>query len=96
MSLKDKLLDTRDTSLYGLQGEKGPEFENEGQMFTSDIQARTTSPTTRNLQDSQDMLSGRLSQQTPLNPYYASPSRLSNKGQTPDQYKDNGPAEGRF
>ncbi len=35
IALKDRLLDPITTSVFGLAGNKGPEFENEGQMMTS-------------------------------------------------------------
>ena len=98
MSLKDKFTNPTSTSAFGLKGEKGPEFENEGQMFTSDIQARTSRPTSRDLKASQDLLSGRSSNQIPLHPYYQSPTKFSHKGDTPSwgTYRDKGPSEGRY
>lgn len=96
MSLKDKLLNDRETSLYGLGGEKGPEFENQGMMFTSAIQAKTA--ISRDLQASEDLLSGRNSRQIPFLPYYQSETVHSLKGQLPSTgtYKNNGPTEGRY
>ena len=74
MALKDRLLDPIQTSVYGLAGNKGPEFENEGLMMTSDIQAFVGVPPTNTLLASQDLISGRLSRQIPFYPYFKAPS----------------------
>ena len=74
MALKDRLLDPISTSVYGLAGNPGPEFENEGQMMTSDIQAFVGLPPTNTLLRSQDLISGRLSRQIPFYPYFKAPS----------------------
>jgi hypothetical protein len=74
MALKDRLLNPATTSPYGLAGNKGPECENQGQMMTSDIQAFVGLPPTNTLLKSQDLISGRLSRQIPLYPYFKSPS----------------------
>jgi hypothetical protein len=75
MALKDRLLDPISTSVLGLGGNKGPEFENEGQMFTSPIQAYTGLPPTNELKLSEDLVSGRFSRQIPLYPYFKAPSK---------------------
>lgn len=69
-ALKDRLLDPITTSKLGLAGNKGPEFENEGQMMTSRIQAFVGVPPTNTLLASQDLLTGRLSTQIPFYPYF--------------------------
>lgn len=75
MALKDRLLNPLTTSPFGLKGNKGPEFENEGQMMTSTIQAFVGVPPTNNLRVSQDLISGRLSRQIPLYPYFQPASK---------------------
>lgn len=75
MALKDRLLNPLTTSPFGLAGNKGPEFENEGQMMTSDIQAFVGLPPTNTLLRSQDLITGRLSRQIPLYPYFKTPSK---------------------
>jgi hypothetical protein len=55
-----------------LQGAPGLSFENEGQRTTSPIQALTSNGGALLL--SQDLISGRISRQIPLNPYTAGPS----------------------
>lgn len=69
-ALKDRLLNPTTTSVLGLKGNKGPEFENEGQMMTSRIQAFVGVPPTNTLLTSEDLITGRLSTQIPLYPYY--------------------------
>lgn len=104
MALKDRLLDPLTTSPFGLAGQKGPEFENEGQMMTSDIQAFVGVPPSNTLLRSQDLISGRLSRQIPLYPYFKTPStrpvsfedgfegRIAPWG----PYKQKGPVDGRY
>jgi len=75
MALKDRLLNPLTTSPFGLAGNKGPEFENEGQMMTSTIQAFVGLPPTNGLLTSQDLITGRLSRQIPLYPYFKTPSK---------------------
>jgi hypothetical protein len=104
MSLKDRLLNPNQTSELGLSGEKGPEFENEGQMFTSDIQAFTGVPQTNTLLASQDLISGRLSRQIPLYPYFqraskppvSFPDGLEGRVAPWGPYKGKGPIDGRY
>lgn len=84
-------------SKLGLGGQPGPNFENEFQKTTSDIQAKSKS---NQLVESQDMLTGRRygkgrftvfvpSSKLDLsgNPFYQSPFGT---------YKSNGPREGRY
>jgi hypothetical protein len=109
MALKDRLLDPISTSVFGLRGNPGPEFENEGQMFTSDIQAFTGLPPTNALVRSQDLISGRLSRQIPFYPYFkpasqppvSFPSGLEGRIAPWGPYSRNyaggkGPIEGRY
>ena len=51
MSLKDRLLNPNQTSLLGLSGNPGPEFENQGQMNTSEIHAFLGNPQTSTLKN---------------------------------------------
>ena len=104
MSLKDRLLNPIQTSELGLSGEKGPEFENEGQMFTSTIQAFTGNPQTNTLLASQDLISGRLSRQIPLYPYFqrastipvSFPTGFEGREAPWGPYKGKGPVDGRY
>jgi hypothetical protein len=75
MALFDKLRTDGTLSLRGLQG---PQFENEGQRTTSDIQALVDQ---NSLIGSQDMVSGRS-----YNRIRTEPSDLDMGGVTPDQY----------
>lgn len=75
MALKDRLLNPITTSPFGLKGNKGPEFENEGQMMTSTIQAFVGLPPTNTLLTSQDLITGRLSRQIPLYAYFKAASK---------------------
>lgn len=104
MALKDRLLDPFSTSEFGLAGNKGPEFENEGQLFTSDIQAFTGNPLSNTLLRSQDLISGRKSTQIPLYPYFKAaskppvsfPNGFEGKPAPWGPYKSKGPVEGRY
>ena len=104
MELKDRLLNPIQTSTLGLAGNKGPEFESEGQLFTSDIQAFTGVPPTGRLLRSQDLISGRLSRQIPFYPYYKAastppvsfPSGFEGQPAPWGPYKGKGPIEGRY
>lgn len=101
-SLKDRLLDPLNTSIYGLAGNPGPEFENQAQKYTSDIQARNTTPISNTLQSSQDLISGRLSRQIPGYAYYSGNTQLAfgknGAGQPAPwgPYRTKGPVEGRY
>ncbi len=104
IALKDRLLDPITTSVFGLAGNKGPEFENEGQMMTSNIQAFVGVPPTNTLLSSQDLISGRLSRQIPFYPYFKAPSNppvsfppgLEGRIAPWGPYKSKGPVEGRY
>lgn len=104
MPLKDMLLEPLTTSAYGLAGQPGPEFETEGQIFTSDIQAFTGTPVSNTLVRSQDLISGRLSKQIPLYPYFKAASKppvsfqdgFEGKPAPWGPYKSKGPIEGRY
>ena len=104
MALKDRLLDRITTSAFGLAGNKGPEFESEGQLFTSDIQAFTGTPPTGRLLRSQDLISGRLSRQIPFYPYFKAasnppvsfPDGFAGQPAPWGPYKSKGPIEGRY
>jgi hypothetical protein len=74
MALFDKLKN----GLYGLKGQAGPTFENEGQRTSSNIQALSKNNI---LISSQDMISGRTTSTTKIKP-----SVLDLNGKTPDQY----------
>jgi hypothetical protein len=84
-------------SNLGLGGQPGPNFENEFQKTTSDIQARSKS---NQLVESQDMLTGRRYGKGRFTVFVPS-SRLDLSGnpfyQSPfGTYKSNGPREGRY
>lgn len=104
MSLKDKLLNPNQTSLLGLAGNPGPEFENQGQMNTSEIHAFLGNPQTNTLQKSQDLVSGRLSRQIPFNTYFKAASQppvsfengFEGKVAPHGPYQSKGPADGRY
>ena len=104
MALKDRLLDPLATSEYGLKGQKGPEFEAEGQALTSTIQAFTGVPYTNTLLASQDLISGRLSRQIPFTPYFkpaskpqvSFPDGFEGRPAPWGPYKAKGPVEGRY
>ena len=104
MALKDMLLDPISTSEFGLKGQPGPEFENEGQIFTSDIQAFNGNPLSNTLLRSQDLISGRKSTQIPFYPYFKSASKppvsfqdgFEGKPAPWGPYKSKGPVEGRY
>jgi len=74
MALFDKLKN----GLLGLKGQSGPNFENEGQRTSSNIQALTKNNV---LVSSQDLVSGRSTGKTKI-----SPSSLDLDGKTPAQY----------
>jgi len=78
MALFSKLKD----SLFGLKGEPGPNFENEGQRVSSNIQALARN---NNLISSEDLISGRTYGVDP-NRVKISPSVLDLNGKTPQQY----------
>ena len=101
-SLKDRLLDPLNTSLYGLAGNKGPEFETESQRYTSNIQARNQTPISNTLASSQDLISGRRSTQIPGYAYNSNATQLAfgpNGAGKPapwGPYKSKGPTEGHY
>jgi hypothetical protein len=87
-------------SQLGLKGQQGPNFENESQLRTSDVQALASNNI---LKSSQDLISGRKygtgrfsvfvapsSLDTNSNPFYPS------LGGTNAVYKNKGPKEGRY
>lgn len=74
MALFDKLK----TGLFGLKGQSGPAFENEGQRSSSDIQALAKNNT---LVSSQDLISGRSTGKVKIKP-----SGLDLNGKTPESY----------
>lgn len=78
MALFDKLR----TGLLGLKGQPGPNFENEGQRTSSNIQALAKN---NQLVSSQDMVLGRTYGQAP-NRVKVAPSQLDLNGTTPKQY----------
>lgn len=78
MALFDKLK----TSNYSLKGQQGPNFENEGQKTSSNIQALSKN---NMLVSSQDLLTGRSYGQSP-NQVKVNPSKLDLNGITPQQY----------
>ena len=78
MALFDKLKD----STISLKGQPGPNFENEGQRTSSNIQALAKNNI---LVSSQDMISGRTYGQDP-NRVKIAPSQLDINGKTPLKY----------
>ena len=104
MALKDRLLDPLTTSEFGLKGQKGLEFESEGQMFTSDIQAFVGTPPTQTLLRSQDLITGHLSRQIPFTSYFkpaskppvSFPDGFEGRPAPWGPYKAKGPVEGRY
>lgn len=85
-------------SRLGLQGNKGPEFENESQRATSDIQALSKNNI---IQSSQDLLSGRNYGKGRFTVFV--PHSVLNTGGNPlypaikgGTYKAKGPKEGRY
>jgi hypothetical protein len=74
MALFDKLK----TGLFGLKGQPGPTFENEGQRASSNIHALSKNNT---LISSQDLISGRSTGKTKVKP-----SGLDLNGKTPESY----------
>ena len=81
MALFDKL---RNDGTLSLRGNQGPTFENEGQRFTSDIQALASN---NNLVSSQDLVKGRTYGISP-NQTKVAPSILDTNGKTPTKYLD--------
>lgn len=79
MALFDKL---RNSGTLSLKGNPGPNFENEGQKSSSNIQALTKHNI---LIESQDLISGRTYGNSP-NRIKISPSELDLNGKTPQQY----------
>lgn len=80
-------------SQLGLNGKKGPEFENESQFATSDIQALVKNNT---LKSSQDLLTGRFYGKGRFTTF-VSPSKFDNSGlPIGNVYKNKGPKEGRY
>ena len=78
MALFDKLR----TGLLGLKGQPGPNFENEGQRTSSNIQALSKN---NKIVSSQDMVLGRTYGQAP-NRVKVAPSSLDLGGITPKEY----------
>jgi hypothetical protein len=79
MALFDKL---RNSGTLSLKGNSGPNFENEGQRTSSNIQALTNHNV---LVESQDLKSGRTYGNSP-NRIRIAPSKLDIDGKTPQQY----------
>jgi hypothetical protein len=80
-------------SPLGNQGKPLPNFENIGQLTTSDIQAKAKSNA---LQSSQDLITGRFYGKGRFQVFVA-PSKLDNNGlPVGSVYKNNGPKEGRY
>jgi len=78
MALFDKLKN----GLLGLKGQPGPNFENEGQRTSSNIQALSKN---NKIISSQDMVLGRKYGQAP-NQVKVNPSSLDLNGVTPNEY----------
>jgi hypothetical protein len=78
MALFDKLK----TSNYSLKGNPGPNFENEGQRTSSNIQALTKN---NQLVSSQDLVEGRIYGKAPYQTKVV-PSTLDLNGSTPKSY----------
>jgi hypothetical protein len=82
-----------------LQGQPGPNFENEGQRTTSDIQALANSNA---LQASQDLLTGRVQGSFLVpqsNPPVSVPDNFAGRPYYPSLggvYRDKGPRDGRY
>jgi hypothetical protein len=74
MALFDKLK----TGLFGLKGQQGPTFENEGQRNSSNIHALAKNNA---IVSSQDLISGRTTGVTKIKP-----SSLDLNGKTPESY----------
>jgi hypothetical protein len=80
-------------SQLGLGGKQGPNFENEGQRATSDIQALAKN---NQLTSSQDLLKGRFYGKGRFTTF-VSPSKLDANGlPVGEVYKNKGPQEGRY
>lgn len=98
MSIRNQLNGTTPQGL-SLQGQPGPNFENEGQRTTSNIQALVNSNA---LQASQDLLTGRAqgSFLTPQsNPPVSVPDSFAGRPYYPSlggPYRDRGPRDGRY
>jgi len=98
MSIRNQLNGATPQGL-SLQGQPAPNFENEGQRTTSDIQALVNSNA---LQASQDLLTGRVqgSFLTPQsNPTVSVPNNFAGRPYYPSLggvYKDRGPRDVRY
>jgi hypothetical protein len=98
MPIRDQLNGNTPQNL-SLQGQQGPNFENEGQRSTSDIQALAQNGA---LVKSQDLLTGRLVGSfltPPSNPPVSFPDAFAGKSYYPSlggPYKDKGPRDGRY
>ena len=99
MSIRNQLNGSTPQGL-SLQGQQGPNFENETQRTTSEIQALVN--TGGVLQKSQDLLTGRTVGSfftPPSNPPVSSPDAFSGLPYYPSLggvYKDKGPRDGRY
>jgi hypothetical protein len=80
-------------SPLGNQGKPLPNFENVGQLTTSDIQAKASNNI---LQSSQDMITGRIYGKGRFT-VFVPPSKLDNNGiPVGNVYKNSGPKDGRY
>ena len=80
-------------SQLGNQGKPLPNFENVGQLTTSDIQAKAKNNA---LQSSQDMITGRIYGKGRFT-VFIPPSKLDNNGMpVGNVYKNSGPKDGRY
>ena len=87
------ILDKLKNSQLGLKGEQGPNFENEGQRTTSNIQALAKN---NNLQSSQDMITGRKYGKGRFTTFVPASTLDANGVPVGGSYKDKGPKEGRY
>jgi hypothetical protein len=98
MSIRNQLNASTPQGL-SLQGQQGPNFENEGQRTTSDIQALAQNGA---LVKSQDLLTGRLVKSfltLPSDPPVSAPDAFVGRPYYPSlggPYKSKGPTEGRY
>jgi len=98
MPIRNQLNGTTPQGL-SLQGQQGPNFENEGQRTTSDIQALVNSNA---LQASQDLLTGRVQGSfltPPSQPPVSVPNNFAGRPFYPSlggPYRDRGPVDGRY
>ena len=89
MAIADQLK----TGNLSLRGQKGPNFENEGQRTTSDIQAKAKNNA---LSSSQDLITGRKYGRGRFTTFVP-PSTLDVNGMpVGKEYKNAGPKEGRY